>query len=230
MNERKLLISLLVAIPALAVGGTTVVDSITQETPPGSIGTSQVIIIRSDDKGNTSTINIGSPGGVTVIGKPRPCKPDAPTAGMGCSGKKLGAVKWSGKRLTGGFFDDAQLRDADLGHADLTNASFIGAKLENANLAGARLSNCEMTGAHLSGADLSSTDLTNCDFTGADLRNTKIGRARLVNTDFTGADLREADLNGARLINTEFEGARLDGARWVDGTRCAKGSIGACRR
>jgi len=230
VNKRKLLSALLAALPFAADAGTTVVDSIVQETPPGSVGANQVIIIRSDDKGNTSTINIGSPGGTTVIGKPRPCKRDAPTAGMGCSGKRLGAVKWSGKRLSGGFFDDAKLQDADLSRADLTNASFSGAKLQNANLASARLTNCEMTGASLSGADLSGADLTNCNFADADLRNAKLVRARLVNADFSDADLREADLSGARLINTDFDGARLDGARWVDGNLCAEGSTGHCRR
>lgn len=230
MNKMKLLSTLLAALPFAADAGTTVVDSIVQETPPGSVGANQVIIIRSDDKGNTSTINIGSSGGVTVIGKPRPCKRDAPTAGMGCSGKQLGAVQWSGKRLSGGFFDDAKLQDADLSRADLTNASFSGARMENANLAGARLTNCEMSGARLSGADLSGADLTNCEFANADLRNAKLGNARLVNADFANADLREADFSGASLINTDFDGARLDGARWVDGTTCAKGSTGHCRR
>ncbi len=229
MNKLKLLSALLAALPFAADAGTTVVDSIVQETPPGSVGANQVIIIRSDDKGNTSTINIGSSGGVTVIGKPRPCKRDAPTAGMDCSGKGLSAVKWSGKRLSGGFFDDARLQDADLSRADLTNASFSGAKMENANLAGARLTNCEMSGASLSGADFTGADLTNCNFDDADLRNAKLSGARLVNADFSDADLREADLSGARLISTDFDGARLDGAHWVDGATCAKGSTGRCR-
>ncbi|EHL5769532.1 TPA: pentapeptide repeat-containing protein [Listeria monocytogenes] len=59
------------------------------------------------------------------------------------------------------------------------------ADLSNAVLTGADLTNADLTNAVLTGADLTNADLTNAVLTGADLTNAVL----------TGADLTNADLN-----------------------------------
>ena len=43
-----------------------------------------------------------------------------------------------------------------------------------------------------------------------------------------GADLSYADLQGAEMAGVNLEGARLGKTIWVDGQRCAEGSVGGC--
>ncbi len=64
-------------------------------------------------------------------------------------------------------------------------------------------------------ANLDALDLTGADLRGANLKRAKLRRATLI----------EADLTGANIIGTNFEGAM-----WIDGTICQKGSIGICVR
>lgn len=73
---------------------------------------------------------------------------------------------------------------------------------------------CRLTWAELAGANLR----------GADLRDSDLSRADLTGANLSDADLRGADLRHARLTSTD-----LSGARWVDGSVCATGSIGRCR-
>jgi len=57
------------------LAGTTVVDSIHQVSPPGAVGSEQVLIIENDELGNQRILSIGHPGG--TITRPRPCKREA---------------------------------------------------------------------------------------------------------------------------------------------------------
>jgi len=206
---RALVLTLLGLVVATSNAGTVVVDSINQQTPPGSSNSQQILIINSDERGNTQSLNIGHPDGTTVTGY-KPCTPDKPTVAMDCSGKDLRQVDWHGARLTGGRFDNADLRGAVLKKTLLTNASFNNARLGRADLSGAQLVNCDFMNASLVGTNLNGADLVNCDF--------------------MNADLRGAAMKGARLVNADFMEARLDGAIWSDGRRCRKGSVGECRR
>ena len=76
----------------------------------------------------------------------------------------------------------ADLSNADLRGADLSNADLSNADLRYANLRGADLSNADLSNANLRGANLSNADLSNANLRGANLR---------------GADLRNADLRYA---------------------------------
>jgi len=190
------------------LAGTTVVDSIHQESPAGAVNSEQVLIIDNDQFGNQRILSIGHPGG-TITG-PRPCKRDDPVAGMDCTGKDLRDVQWDGAKVSGSQFDGADLRGASLSGAQLENASFNDARLDNADLSGARL--------------------INCDFNNAGLSEARLSHAQIINADFMEADLSHSDLTNARLINTDFMAARLEGAAWTDGRRCRAGSVGACRR
>ena len=58
---------------------------------------------------------------------------------------------------------------------------------------------------------------------GVGLRNADLSYA-----DLSGSDLSFADFSGANLGSAVLNGARLDNAIWVDGGRCAAGSVGGC--
>jgi len=190
------------------LAGTTVVESIHQQSPPGAVHSEQVLIIDNDRFGNQRILSIGHPGG-TITG-PRPCKREEPVAAMDCTGKDLRDVQWDGAKVSGSQFDGADLRGASLRGAQLENASFNDARLDGADLSGARLINCDFNNAGLSGA--------------------RLHDAQIINADFMEADLSGSDLSEASVINAELMDARLEGATWLDGRRCAQGSVGACRR
>ncbi len=66
-------------------------------------------------------------------------------------------------------------------------------------------------------------DLYKANFYGADLTN----------VDFTGSNLilanfQKATLYKANFTNTSITGANFEGALWIDGTICQKGSYGKC--
>jgi len=94
----------------------------------------------------------------------------------------------------------ANLKDADLSGADLSERI-----LQAADLSGADLSGADLTGAYLFRADLSGADLS-----GADLSSANLIWANLSGADLSGADLSGADLLGANLdnvIGADFTGA-----------------------
>jgi len=131
-----------------------------------------------------------------------------------CDAPPAAAVNWSHCRLDGGAWPSAVLTGADL-----SNASLINARLADADLSGA-----DLAYANLAGADLSYARLAGARLLGANLRG-----ADLAYAEFADADLSHADLGGARIGAATWQGVRLDGAIWVDGRRCASGSVGGCR-
>ena len=52
--------------------------------------------------------------------------------------------------------------------------------------------------------------------------------ANLFMASFKGANLFEANLTGANITNAVFDEANLSNAIWVDGKKCALGSVGQC--
>ena len=103
--------------------------------------------------------------------------------------------------------NDADLRGAYLGGANLRGADLRGAYLGGANLYGANL-----RGAYLGGANLRGANLYDADLRGADLRGAYLGGANLGGADLRGADLGRADLGGANLGGAYLGGANLRGA------------------
>ena len=59
-----------------------------------------------------------------------------------------------------------------------------------------------------------------CDLEGADLEM----------ADLKDANLKGSDLGMANLIGASLRSARLEGAIWIDGSKCKKGSIGKCAK
>ena len=68
-----------------------------------------------------------------------------------------------------------------------------------------------------------STRLSRADLSGANLTEAELSGANLFAADLSGANLTAARLAGVRLVNAD-----LSGVTWIDGTRCAAGSLGGC--
>jgi len=64
-----------------------------------------------------------------------------------------------------------------------------------------------------------------CDLSRANLKGAKLFGAKLSRANLSRANLHKANLSGAKLIK-----AKLNGAIWTDGRKCAKNSIGQCRK
>ncbi|MFN7751593.1 MAG: pentapeptide repeat-containing protein [Pseudomonadota bacterium] len=107
-------------------------------------------------------------------------------------------------------------------------AQLPGVDLRRARLAGIRLRDAELSKARLDYADLSGADLTRVRMPQARLFGATLREVEMPAGDLRGADLSYADLRGAVIAGANFEGARLDHAWWVDGRRCASGSVGRC--
>ena len=130
-----------------------------------------------------------------------------------CSAPPQAWVNWRNCRL-----DNLWAESKDLEDALLNNASLRGARLS-----GSHLNRTDLQYADLSGADLSHVELKYAKMKGVGLRNADLSYA-----DLSGSDLSFADLGGANLGSAVLDGARLDNAIWVDGGRCAAGSVGGC--
>ena len=109
-----------------------------------------------------------------------------------------------------------------------TGVDLRGAVLSNASLAGARLDRAVLEGADLRFANLAAAQLAYARAGRALLKGANLRAADLAYADLAGADLGYADLTGAVLGGAVLDGARLDQAIWVDGRRCAAGSLGGC--
>ena len=107
---------------------------------------------------------------------------------------------------------NAYLSNADLRNADLRNAYLSNAYLSNADLRNADLSNAYLRNADLSNADLRNAYLSNADLRNADLRNAYLSNAYLSNADLSNADLSNADLSNADLRNAYLRNADLRNA------------------
>ncbi|MBC8285771.1 MAG: pentapeptide repeat-containing protein [Nitrospinae bacterium] len=88
---------------------------------------------------------------------------------------------------------------ADLKNRKLKGGVFIGANLKNANL----------EGAYLYGAYFKNANLENSNLEGANLRGANLRWANLKNTNMKNTNLMRADLMQAEFKETLLEGANL---------------------
>jgi hypothetical protein len=103
---------------------------------------------------------------------------------------------------------------ANLSNADLRDANLSNADLFGANLRGANLSNADLFGANLRGANLFGANLRNADLRDADLRCANLSNADLRGANLSNADLFGANLRGANLSNADLCGASIDQMMW----------------
>ena len=96
--------------------------------------------------------------------------------------------------------EEAVMRGADLGGANLSDANLRGANLRDANLRDANLCCADLRGANLRCADLGGANLCGADLDGANLRCANLCGAYLGCANLRDANLGGADLRGARSI------------------------------
>ena len=130
-----------------------------------------------------------------------------------CSTAPASGVNWSNCDLQG-----ANLNNVDLSKSHIRNANLSSASLFRANLQGVDLAYTNLGLTNLRLADMRSASLVGSNFRNSDMRG----------ADLASANLSYADLQGAEMAGVNLEGARLDKTIWVDGQRCAEGSVGGC--
>ena len=89
--------------------------------------------------------------------------------------------------------------------------------------------NCECE-ANLYESNLQGANFEKSNFTSANLTRVNFIGATLIEANFQNSNLMEADFTSANILNASFEGANLNNATWADGTKCAQGSIGTCKK
>lgn len=110
------------------------------------------------------------------------------------------------------MLDYANLADADLHYADLTNVHLQGANLQRVDLSGTWLVRAVLMKADLRQASLRSVLLCHARLDGTDLRATDLSNADLTAAVVDGARFEMADLRGAVLTGTNLAEATLTGA------------------
>src|SRR3990167_6868529 len=100
----------------------------------------------------------------------------------------------------------ADLTNANLTTADLTDLNLLGANLTNADLNGTYLIDVNLAGANLTNVDLRFAKLNHVNLQGANLTNAKLLHADLIGVDLQGTNLTNVDLRGANLTNTNLKG------------------------
>ena len=73
------------------------------------------------------------------------------------------------------------------------------------------------------------TNCNNANFDNANLAKVNFEGSNLFGATFKGANLYEANLLGANISGAIFDEANLSNAIWIDGKKCALGSIGSCQ-
>ena len=127
--------------------------------------------------------------------------------------------------------DQALLRQAGRGRANLSEADLGGA-----DLSGANLNQTHLTGANLSGTDLRRADLKKADLSEADFRGANLSGADLAGADLTGANLNGTDLTNTNLVDATLSGvqglsnatlnnADFGGATGLDGTEFGRADV-----
>ncbi len=124
--------------------------------------------------------------------------------------------------LQGANLSNANLRSAKLSEGRLEGATLKGAHLEGAELWQARLDGADLRKAHIKGACLEEAHLEQADLAlagledvsldqahleGANLRRASLERADLSDANLAGAGLTEAHLAGANLMGAHMKGA-----------------------
>lgn len=137
-------------------------------------------------------------------------------------------------------FTGAQLKSVTLLKVDLRLSTFRDANVSissfnESNFACSDFTNSQWVGgnttreADFSGADFTDAKLRGTSFLDGKLTGAVFVRAELTDVGFLGADLTYADFTDAKFLGRiDFREANLSGATWVDGTKCAMGSIGGC--
>ncbi|WP_196514441.1 pentapeptide repeat-containing protein [Nostoc sp. WHI] len=116
----------------------------------------------------------------------------------------------------------ADLRNAKLQKANLTDADLQGANLTKATLTKTDLQGANLKKSNLSYSDLSYSDLTSADLTGADLQVTNLTEADLQGANLKKTNLSYSDLTSANLSEADLSETHLTGAKYSKATKFTK--------
>ena len=100
----------------------------------------------------------------------------------------------------------------DLTNADLREGFFQLANMIEANLSGAKFDGANMAGAQLNGANLSNGSFVYTNFSGAQFQGADMRGANFSNAWFNWAWFADAKLDGANFTDAKMLGAQLQGA------------------
>src|SRR6266511_1617166 len=159
---------------------------------------------------------------LTIIGRRPTHKNDPP---LDLRQTDLREANLGGANLTRARLSGADLTQAQLGGADLTGTQFDGANLTGADLTAADLTEAWLDESDLTEADLIAADLTEAWLDGADLTGAQLGRVNLTGAQLGGADLTGAKLGWANLTEAWLDEADLTGA-WLDGANLTGAQLG----
>ncbi len=146
------------------------------------------------------------------------------------SGGRFEGADMVGSLLIGVDLRQSTLADVVLSGSSFRRVNFHGARLPHADLSGSLLRLVVFDQADLRKATLRDSNIQDSSFSGADLQRADLRDCVFSRVRFNGADLRRADLRNSLLTEVDLSGADLSGAIWTDGTVCAPGSLGVCRR
>ena len=128
-----------------------------------------------------------------------------------------------GDILLGSIWEFTDLRNASLGYADFTNASFVSANLAGANGVFATFHHTDFSSASMYNGIWRQSDFTNAvfvqsnlaytDFRWSDLSGANLSGAVMYGgSNWMGTNLSHADLTNAWLYDVDLRGADLTGA------------------
>ena len=115
--------------------------------------------------------------------------------------------------LQGSWLNGADLKEARLWKARLTQAYLQGTELDRAHLQRANLVDAHLEEAFLHEAQLQDANLRLVRLQGANLEKARLQGAYLFSAWLQATDLREAHMQGANLASTRLQGADLSNAR-----------------
>ena len=115
--------------------------------------------------------------------------------------------------LQGSWLNGADLKEARLWKARLTQAYLQGTELDRAHLQRANLVDAHLEEAFLHETQLQDANLRLARLQGASLKRARLQGAYLFSAWLQATDLREAHMQGANLASTRLQGADLSNAR-----------------
>lgn len=134
---------------------------------------------------------------------------------------ELADVDFEGMIMWGWSFRRANLRGANLSHADLRHIEWCDANLTEVDFQGSTLTGSLWDGATVRGAIFSNAKLSgyrnspfrvwNADFFRASFKGVDLSEVSFKNTDLREADFRGCDLRGTRFEGVQLKGALFDG-------------------
>jgi len=133
-----------------------------------------------------------------------------------------------GQMRRGPRFKDADLQEANFNQTYCYISDFSGANLSHAQLCNAVLERANLSDNDLSNLDLSGSNLSSANLQGSNLDKANLQNAILVNTNLKASSLSHADISSANLQSANLADAKVDGIRYNRKTRFRGSRVSSC--